>query len=123
MKKILTTLFVVLSLGCTNTQQFFSSTQGQALLTGSESLAKVAVQAAATQYGGPLAGQLAGAGLDALGSVLQGYVGRTVPQTVVKASPGVASVGAAIMSMISNTKPITQADVNAVFHAAVIATK
>jgi hypothetical protein len=68
-----------------------------------------------------LAGKLAGAGLDALGSVLQGYIGKLVPKAVVLATPGVKGVGKAVASKISSTKPVTQADVNAVFQAAAVA--
>jgi len=122
-KQLIISITCLAFFGCATTQSFLSSPQGQALLTDSTSLAKVAVQAAATNYGGPVAGQLAGAGLDALAAVLQGYVGKTIPQSVVKASPGITPVGSAVAPMVSNTKPVTQSDVNSVFQAATIATK
>ncbi len=78
--------------------------------------------AAASAYGGPLAGQLAGAGLNALAAVLQGYIDRTVPASIVKASPGVNAVGPAVAQLIP-TAPITQSDVNTVYQAAAIAAK
>jgi hypothetical protein len=107
---------------CADTKQYLQSTQGKAVLATSETIAQIAVTAAATTYGGPLAGQLAGAGLNALGSVLQGYIDKPVPPSVVKASPGIKSVGKAVAPLIP-TGPITQADVNTVYKAAAIAAK
>jgi hypothetical protein len=102
---------------------YLQTPQGSALLTTSESVANVALSAAATTYAGPVARQLASAGLSALGSVLQAYVNRPIPPAIVKASPGVAGVGAAVAKDISPSKPVTQADVNAVYQAASIAAK
>lgn len=120
--KLLAIISAALMLGCgTQTQQYLQSPGGQALLTGSEALAKTAVTAAATTYGGPAAGALASAGLDALGAVLQGYVGHYVPPSVVKASPGITSVANAVAPKVSSSLPVTQADVNAVYKAAAIA--
>ncbi len=93
------------------------------MLATSETIANVAISAAATAYGGPAAGQLASEGLSALGSVLQGYIDKPVPVAVVKASPGVASVGKAVQPLIPVDKPITQSDVNTVYKAAAIAAK
>jgi hypothetical protein len=90
---------------------------------GSEAVASVAVNAAATTYGGPIAGQLASAGLNALGAVLQGYLNKQIPPAIVRASPGITSVGTAVAPLVSATKPVTQNDVNAVFNAAKIAAK
>ncbi|HEX4083343.1 MAG TPA: hypothetical protein VHY22_00425 [Chthoniobacteraceae bacterium] len=98
-----------------------STTQKSALLVGAESLANIAGTAAATYYGGAAAGQLASAGLSALGAVLQGYVGNTVPNSVVQATPGVANVGEAVAAVISPSQPVTQADVNIANQAAAIA--
>jgi hypothetical protein len=100
---------------------YVQTPQGSALLTTGEGIANAAISAAATAYGGPLAGQLASAGLNALGTVMQGYINKTVPKTIVKESPGVAKVGAAVAPLISGSKPVTQTDVNAVFQAAGIA--
>lgn len=97
------------------------STQGQAVIATGETIAKVAVQAAATTYGGPLAGQLAGAGLDALASVLQGYINKPIPAAVVKASPGIQAVGKAVQPLVASGQPVTQTDVNIVYKAAAIA--
>ncbi len=97
------------------------STQGQAVVATSEAIAKVAVQAAATTYGGPVSGQLAGAGLDALASVLQSYLNKPIPPAIVKASPGVASVGTAVQPLVNPSQPVTQTDVNIVYKAASIA--
>jgi hypothetical protein len=107
---------------CADTKQYLQSTQGKAVLSTSEMIAQIAVTAAATTYGGPLAGQLAGAGLNALGSVLQGYIDKPIPPSVVKASPGIQSVGKAVAPLIP-TGPITQTDVNTVYKAAKIASK
>jgi len=92
-------------------------------VTTSEAIANVALSAAATTYGGPVAGQLASAGLSALGTVLQGYINKPIPPSIVKASPGVKGVGAAVAPLISPARPVTQSDVNAVFQSASIAAK
>jgi len=97
-----------------------TSTQRGALLVGAETLANIAGTAAATYYGGPAAGQLASAGLSALGTVLQGYVGATVPTSVIQATPGVANVGTAIAGVIAPDHTVSQADVNTVNKAAAI---
>lgn len=96
-------------------------TQRGALLVGAETLANIAGTAAATYYGGPAAGQLASAGLSALGSVLQGYVGATVPTAVVQATPGVGNVGEAVAGVIAPNHTVSQGDVNIVNQAAKIA--
>ncbi len=118
--------FIALALllsGCADTQTFLKSPQGSAILSTSETIAHVAVQAAATTYGGPVAGQLAGAGLDALATVLQGYINKPVPAAVVKASPGITAVANAVAPLVQSGAPVTQGDVNAVFQAASIAAK
>src|SRR5258705_6628973 len=102
---------------------YLQTPQGSALLTTSETIANVALSAAATTYAGPVAGQLTSAGLSALGKVLQGYINKPIPPAIVKASPGVAGVGSAVAPLISPAKPVTQADVNAVYQAAAIASK
>ncbi len=109
--------------GCADTQQYLQSTQGKAVLATSETIAQVALEAAATNFGGPTAGKLASAGLDALGSVLQGYIDKPVPLSVVKAAPGVQGVGKAVAPLLAPGNPVTQADVNAVYQAAAIAAK
>jgi len=98
-----------------------TSSQRGALLVGAETLANIAGTAAATYYGGSSAGQLASAGLSALASVLQGYVGATVPASVVQATPGVTNVGPAVANVIATNHPVTQSDVNTVTQAATIA--
>ncbi len=110
-------------LGCADTQTFLQSPQGSAILSTSETIAHVAVQAAATTYGGPMAGQLAGAGLDALATVLQGYINKPIPPAIVKASPGFPAVANAVAPLVGSGVPVTQANVNAVFQAAAIAAK
>ena len=107
--------------GCADTQQYLQSPQGQAVLAGSEVVASVAVNAAATYYGGPMAGQLASAGLDALGTVMEGYINKPLPNSIAKASPGISAIGTAVAPLVSSTKPVTQADVNVVYKAAKIA--
>ncbi len=124
MKRFLALLtFVFTLMGCADTQQYLQSPQGKAVIATSETIAHVAVTAAATTYGGPLAGQLAGAGLDALASVLQGYINKPVPAAVVKASPGITSVANAVAPLVQSGSPVTQADVNTVYKAAAIAAK
>src|SRR6266404_6608670 len=95
MKKLPLILVALVVVGCTNL-----TPNQRALLSSAETIASVAATAAATFYGGPVAGQLASAGLSALGTVLQGYVGTTVPTTVVQNSPGIAGVGAAVAAQI-----------------------
>jgi hypothetical protein len=102
--------------GCSS----LSTAQEGALLVGAETLANIAGTAAATYYGGPQAGELASAGLSALGSVLQGYVGSKVPTQVVEATPGVANVGEAVAEVIAPNRTVNQSDVNVVNAAALI---
>lgn len=87
--------------------------QRHALLTDATALASIA----AGIYGGPGAA----AGLNALGTVMQGFVGTVVPSKIVAASPGVGNLGANVVPLISTTAPVTQADVNAIFSAAKMA--
>ncbi len=117
MKRIL--IAVVFISGCA----YLQTPQGKAMLATSETIANVALSAAASAYGGPAAGQLASAGLDALGTVLQGYIDKPVPSTVVKAAPGITAVGKAVAPLVPVDKPITQGDVNTVYKAAAIAAK
>ena len=98
-----------------------TASQRGALLVGAGTLANIAGTAAATAHGGPAAGQLASAGLSALGSVLQGYVGNTIPASVVQATPGVANVGPAVTAVIAHNRTVTQDDVNSIDEAARIA--
>lgn len=98
-----------------------SSPRNGALLVDAGALANIAATAAATYYGGPAAGQLASAGLSALGSVLQGYVGAAIPADVVRATPGVANVGEAVAAVIAPNHTVTQGDVTIVNKAAAIA--
>ena len=131
MKQIAITLFVITSLlglqlgqtGCANTKQYLQTPQGKAVLATSETIAQVALEAAAQNFGGPTAGRLASAGLDALGAVLQGYIDKPVPVEIVKASPGITVIGKAVAPLIPVGKPITQSDVNTVYKAAKIAAK
>ena len=109
--------------GCTEATNYLKTPQGSAILATSETVANVALSAAATTYAGPVAGQLTSAGLNALGTVLQGYIDRPVPASVVKASPGVSGVGVAVAPLISTQKPVDQKDVDAVYQAAAIALK
>ncbi len=118
MKKLLT-LTSLLLFGCAELQ----TPTGSAIVATSEAIAKTAVQAAATAYGGPLAGQLAGAGLDALATVAQGYLNKPIPVAVVKASPGIQAVANVVAPLVAAGAPIVQADVNKLFQAASIAAK
>lgn len=91
----------------------FSIDQRKAFLGDITSIASIA----AGTYGGVGAA----AGLGALGSVMQGYVGSIIPSEVVVATPGVGALGLDIAPEISTTKVVTQADVNAMFSAAKLA--
>lgn len=93
----------------------------QAIATTATNIARIAASAAATYYGGPAAGELASAGLDALGQVVQSYVGHPIPSDIVTASPGVAGVGPALVSIISPDHKVTQADADKIAQAAKIA--
>lgn len=92
----------------------------RALLSGAETIAATAATAAATFYGGPAAGQLASAGLSAIGSVLQGYVGTTVPKAIIENSPGIAGVGQAVAAALP-PRPVSQETVDIINKAAGIA--
>jgi len=111
------TAFASLQPACSS----LSSSQRGALLVGAASLANIAANAAATGYGNSAAGSLASAGLSALASVLQGYVGAKIPPAIVQATPGVANVGAAVAGVITPTQTVTQTDVNTVNQAAALA--
>jgi hypothetical protein len=106
---------VMLPLGCAN-----MTPQEQSLVVSAESLAAVAGTAAATYYGGQQAGELASSGLSALGSVLQGYVGMTVPTSIIQNSPGIAGVGSAIAAALPK-RTVSQTTVNTINQAAAIA--
>jgi hypothetical protein len=84
--------------------------QRKALLTDATTLAGLV----AGIYGGPAAA----AGLNALGAVAQGYVGKIIPSAVVAATPGISNMGTTVAPALSPTQPVTQADVNAIFAAA-----
>jgi hypothetical protein len=98
-----------------------TASQRGALLVSAGTLANIAGADAATEYGGPAAGQLASAGLSALGSVLQGYVGDAAPETVVQASPGVANIGGVATGVMAPNHTITQGDVDTINEAARLA--
>lgn len=85
------------------------------------SLANDAVKAAATYYGGPVAGQLASAGLSAAAEVLQGYVDKKPPLQVIEKSPGVAGVGHVVVDYLKSKGIVTQATVDKIHTAATIA--
>lgn len=72
---------------------------------------------AAALYGGPVAA----AGLNALGAVLQAYVGQPIPPKIVQASPGIDTLGTDMTQVILPGVPVTQGDANAVFAAAKLA--
>lgn len=92
-----------------------------AIATTATNLARIAVQAAAQYYGGPVAGELASAGLDGLAAVVPGYVGHPIPSGVIQASPGVKGVGTALVAEIAPNHKVTQADADKVAQAARIA--
>lgn len=111
-KLIILTLCLV---GCAN-----MTPQQKALLSSAETIASVAATAAATVFGGPAAGALASAGLSALGSVLQSYVGLDIPADVIHNSPGITGVGAAVAQIIPKQN-VSQKTVDTVNQAATIA--
>ena len=113
MKRLILTALVLAS--CTN-----MTPQQKVWLSSAETIASVAATAAATVYGGPVAGQLASAGLSALGTVLQGYIGMTIPKAVIENSPGIAQVGQAVADILP-AQPVTQHTVDTVHKAATIA--
>lgn len=115
MKHLTLVTIALVFVGCANL-----TPQQRALLGSAETIASVAATAAATVYGGPAAGQLASAGLSALGQVLQGYTGMEVPKAVVENSPGIAGVGAAVAAIIP-PQPVSQKTVDTVNRAAAIA--
>lgn len=92
-----------------------------AIATTATNIARIAASAAATLYGGPAAGALASKGLDALGAVIQSYVGYKIPADIIAASPGVAGVGPALVSIVAPDHKVTQADADKVAQAAKIA--
>lgn len=117
MKTLKLILVAVLCTSCAS----MTLEQRTAIETTAMNLARVAVSAAATVYGGPAAGALAAAGLDGLATVIQGYVGNKIPPAVVTASPGVAAVGPALATLIAPNHVVTQADADKVAQAAAIA--
>ncbi len=92
-----------------------------AIATTATNVARIAASAAATYYGGPAAGALASQGLDALGAVVQSYVGQTIPPAIVQAAPGISGVGPALVTIVSPDHKVTQADADKVARAAAIA--
>ncbi len=116
MKIIKLLVISILCVSCAN-----MTPQQQAIATTATNLATIAVSAAATFYGGPAAGALASAGLSGLASVVQSYVGNKIPAAVITASPGVAGVGPALVTIISPNHVVTQSDANKVAQAAAIA--
>jgi hypothetical protein len=114
MKRLLLIPLAFLCFSCTPEQQ------AQAIaMTGS--LAGDAVKAAATYYGGPAAGELASAGLSAAAEVLQGYVDKKPPLQVIEKSPGVAGVGQVVVNYLKTKGIVTQATVDKIHTAAVVA--
>lgn len=117
MKKIIAIITAcAVMAACTN-----MTPQQAALVTNAVKLANVAAVAAATVYGGAAAGSVASAGLSAIASVMQGYVGTKVPGDVIKASPGLQAVGVAVAQEISPNRVISQQTVDSVNRAAAIA--
>lgn len=94
----------------------------KAIVVNAETIAQIAGSAAATYYGGPVAGQAASAGLSALASVMNGYIGTTIPSSIVAATPGVEGVGDALAAQINPNATITVKDVALVNQAAKLVT-
>jgi len=117
MKRTIALLTFLIFAGCTGP----ITPQQEAILTTAGTVARIAAQAAATYYGGPAAGALASAGLDALAVNMQAYIGHPIPPGVVKAAPGVEGVGAALVPLIAPNHVVTPADAAKVERAAAIA--
>lgn len=100
------TLLCILSISCAS----WTPAQRAAFVGDVTAIAS----AAAGLYGGPAAA----AGLNALGSALQAYVGRPIPSKVVQASPGIDTLGTDMTKVIIPGVPVTQGDANAMFSAA-----
>lgn len=105
------TLLCILTLSCAS----WTPAQRSAFVGDVEIIAS----SAAAIYGGPLAA----AGLNALGTVLQAYVGQPIPTKIVQASPGVDTLGTDMTNFISKVAPVSQGDANAMFSAAKQAAK
>jgi hypothetical protein len=97
----------------------FTPQQG-AIADDAITIAQSVGTAAAGVYGGPVGSELAGAGLSALATVLQGYVGKRVSPTIVAASPGISAVAKAVAPIVQTNHTVTQADVNTLWDAAAL---
>src|SRR3954471_1427357 len=97
-------LVTLMAFGCQNV----TPEQRSALLSTANNLARVAAEAAATYYGGPAAGVLAGQGLDAVAKGAKAYVGSALPPEVLKASPGIQGVGTAVVQQIAPNHVVSQ---------------
>lgn len=118
MKHLIKILLVLALTSCT----LSTMTPNQvAIATTATNVARIAASAAATYYGGPAAGALASQGLDALGAVVQSYVGQTIPPSIVQAAPGISGVGPALVTIVSPDHKVTQSDADKVARAAAIA--
>lgn len=95
--------------------------QQHAILASAETIANTIVGAAATVYAGPAVGLAASNILYAAENVAQAYVGMTIPQAVIAATPGVTKVGLALTTLIPPTRTITQSDVTTLNKAAELA--
>lgn len=118
MKKFISVVSVLIL--CTSCADM-TPEQRAAIETTASNLARIAVSAAATSFGGPGAGILAGKALDGLGAVIQAYLGNKIPTAVVVASPGVTKIGTEVATLISPNHVVTQADADKVAMAARIA--
>lgn len=83
-------------------------------------IAQTVGTAAAAVYGGPLGAEYGAAGLSALATVAQGYIGRHISTGIVQASPGVDAVANVAASIVTSKRTVTQADVNTLWTAASI---
>lgn len=110
-KSITAALLIVALAGCAS----MTTSQKIALST---KIAQQVVTVVADIYGQPLVGRLASEGLNALATVLQGYVGATAPASVVRAAPGVQGVAPVVLKTFRPDHVYTQEDVNTLFEAA-----
>lgn len=98
------------------------TTTGKTILVGADQLAVGVGTAAATYYGGPLAGAAASALLNGVAADIQTKVGQTATPAQVAAVTGVSpQIIATITKNKPPTVPYTQSDVNLIYNAAAIA--
>lgn len=118
MKTLLTLIACIALSGCA---QDMTPAQRAATQDTLASIAQVVVNAVGYHYGGEQGAELASNGLNGLAAVAQGYVGSTIPESIIKAAPGVKGVGSNVAQLIEPNHVVKQSDVDAIQKAANIA--